>query len=960
MQNSKRILFAVAITLLSSCSERSNITVINQNDFRIPADATRIEAQVTTDAGATLSLGNKLQLTIPAGALSEDALISTETKSLAPVQNELVPIASSIELGGHGLEFNKPVTLNACYDPAKLVQNNLHEDTVAVYYVDPQTGEYASVAGSVNKNTHCVSAQLEHFSVYIIAAQGLALANSAPQISAATFLPATPMAGLPLKIRSVIRDFQNVTVNGQVGFGQVASATLYYRIPGEPSYTAVSLTPDYLDDTATRFVYKIPANRVTTAGIQYYISAVDNLGAPRTRAPVTLAVARTATGIALQTNAVIDLSAGFKRSFTVRGIDDLGTARNIDVDSFSLSNGIGTAVKISASVVQVTGTTTDNQNYRIGNLTVNAGPYSITSADIRVHAGVLDNIAFLSPRGVKILGSIDVGASASYDFTVLGFDAFGNSTNVLPVLSLSPSVGAGSISASGVYTAPNTPQSATLTAQLAGHEATIILRIQPNDSLAWIKGSISGNAYTKFAKIIPDNHDNYVIGGYVGGGYGTTTTFGSTVSLTNMTQAEQPFLVKYDFLGNAVWSRIVYGNVANLKADAQGNIYHGTWFAGPLAGGQNTYTIDPGVAITGLTKSYHFALIKYNPQGTAMWANRIDSTDPNAVTSIGAIANDHVNNTIVLGDHSMAADLDYGQGFNLPALSPTASHSFFLAKYDSTGLPVWIRRQLVSDCAINTTGLTTDSLNDIYIIGYISTIGNCDFGNGVTISNTISGLSGIVVKYSAAGDALWVRMGNIVTNSSSVLQHNSFRAVIADGTNNIFVIGSQCGGKTIDYGNGVLLTGSFVNGANYSSNGVLLKLNSAGSTLWGKIVATGPADLSLGSIAIDNSGDLYISANQRGNAAFDYGAGITYSGTAPSPNYNGLVLKMDGSGTSLWGRGVAGGVSLASFAEIIIDSGDQILVVGYKANNETLFFGPGLPFSGASAGNNGFFMRYMP
>lgn len=481
MKNTLKIALISGLILnLLQCSGKSNMKIATPGtEIKAPTEAMSVQARVLADSGATLSIGSSLQLTVPAGALDVDTDISVTKTQAAPQQENLVPVGNAIELGAHGTEFNKSVTLNSCYDPAALAAKGLAEDTLQVYYVDPDSGNYAAVGGTVNKGSHCVTAQLQHFSTYLIAAQILQGGNNPPVVSAPTFTPSVPLAGLPLKVSSIITDYELSTVNGQVGFGQVATAQLYYRIPGEPSFTQVSLTPDYLDDTATRYSYKIPANRVTAAGIEYYLKATDNLGLNRVRNTAVLPVTRTVTSIAFSTNAVVDIAAGFKRSYTVRAIDDLAVARNIDVDSFTLNGGIGTATKTSASVIQVSATTANPQNYRTGSLTANAGPFSVTSADIRVHAGMLDHIELLSPTGVVLGSTITVNANSTYDFDIIGYDAFGNTSNVLPLFVIVPVSGAGTITPTGLYTAPATAQTATLVATLDGVMDSILINVVP-------------------------------------------------------------------------------------------------------------------------------------------------------------------------------------------------------------------------------------------------------------------------------------------------------------------------------------------------------------------------------------------------------------------------------------------------------------------------------------------------
>ncbi len=518
-----KILSLIALTLMAAhCSKQTEKTVTVTNEVKVPVEATHVEALVAADAGASLSIGNKIQLIVPAGALNQDTNISVHKAAVATPSENLVPLTNSVELGAHGVEFNKPVSLNVCYDPATLAAQNLKEETVAVYYVDPATGEYASVGGSVNKASHCITADLQHFSTYLVAAQILQGGNNAPVISAPTLLPTAPMAGLPLRLSTVITDFEQSTVNGQIGFGQIATAKLFYRVyQGDVNaapYTEVALAPDYNDATGTRYTAKIPANTVTTAGLEYYIRAVDNLGLAKLRYPTKVAnqpsivINRTATGLSFQTNVVTDLAAGFKRSYTVKGNDNLGGSYNVEVESFAVNNSIGNAVQLSSAVVQFTATTAGAQNYRIGSLTVNSGAFTLTSQDIRVHAGMLDHIALLSPAGVVLGNSITVNANSTYDFDVLGYDAYGNTTNVLPLFVIVPVSGAGTISPTGLYTAPATAQTATLVATLDGVQDSILINVVVNSG--WmVTGSLNGSRYCHTATRLTDGRV-LLTGGY--------------------------------------------------------------------------------------------------------------------------------------------------------------------------------------------------------------------------------------------------------------------------------------------------------------------------------------------------------------------------------------------------------------------------------------------------------------
>ncbi|MDP2984305.1 MAG: hypothetical protein Q8O92_13375 [Candidatus Latescibacter sp.] len=62
--------------------------------------------------------------------------------------------------------------------------------------------------------------------------------------------------------------------------GQVVSVILFYRKPGATDYQPITMNPE--SDSS---VAEIPADQVTTAGIQYYIEATDN-GQHKSRLPV--------------------------------------------------------------------------------------------------------------------------------------------------------------------------------------------------------------------------------------------------------------------------------------------------------------------------------------------------------------------------------------------------------------------------------------------------------------------------------------------------------------------------------------------------------------------------------------------------------------------------------------------------------------------------------------------------
>lgn len=163
-------------------------------------------------------------------------------------------LGKGIRLEPEGLQFLKPAEVEICYASSDLT--GLNEKSTMIYYKN-DSGELIAIAGTVDQSRHCVRGTIEHFSSYVAAAFAFVPGNTAPNIGGANFLPSTPFAGIPLRVRTAIND-----VNGGATPGTVVSAFLYYRTIGAPSYTKVALLPDTTDNTVTnRYYHLIPASQ---------------------------------------------------------------------------------------------------------------------------------------------------------------------------------------------------------------------------------------------------------------------------------------------------------------------------------------------------------------------------------------------------------------------------------------------------------------------------------------------------------------------------------------------------------------------------------------------------------------------------------------------------------------------------------------------------------------------------
>src|SRR5262245_37562937 len=121
---------------------------------------------------------------------------------------------------------NKSAQLTICYPGKEINSQGLSNESTQVYLQDD--GGLVGMGGAVGNN--CVTAPIDHFSVYLAAAQGLVAGSSVPSVgTTANFLPGTPVAGVPLRIRTVISSFQT----GKTG--SIAAAYVFWRVVGASS-----------------------------------------------------------------------------------------------------------------------------------------------------------------------------------------------------------------------------------------------------------------------------------------------------------------------------------------------------------------------------------------------------------------------------------------------------------------------------------------------------------------------------------------------------------------------------------------------------------------------------------------------------------------------------------------------------------------------------------------------------
>ncbi|GJM33549.1 MAG: hypothetical protein DHS20C18_25500 [Saprospiraceae bacterium] len=180
-----------------------------------------------------------------------------------------------------------------------------------------------------------------------------------------------------------------------------------------------------------------------------------------------------------------------------------------------------------------------------------------------------------------------------------------------------------------------------------------------------------------------------------------------------------------------------------------------------------------------------------------------------------------------------------------------------------------------------------DAAGNVFIAGNFS--GTVDFDPGPNTFNLTSfgGRDIFIVKLSASGSFLWVaQIGGV--NPDNV------NDISVDASGNVYATGVFSGPTDFDPGSNTYFLNSL--GA---ADIFLLKLDPIGGFLWASRIGSNVLDIS-NSIALDASGDLYITGNFNGAADFDPGPGVTT--LTPVGLSDVFISKFSSTGLFIWAR----------------------------------------------------------
>jgi len=384
----------------------------------------------------------------------------------------------------------------------------------------------------------------------------------------------------------------------------------------------------------------------------------------------------------------------------------------------------------------------------------------------------------------------------------------------------------------------------------AGGPNNVLVKYGPDGNAQWAKAIMQSGSWVSFTAIAVDQNGNIYIAGYQGIG---SIGYGNGISSTGPNNDYNPALVKYDSSGKALWAYTLTASPgtsshAEFKALAAGQ--DGNLYAAGFQIGNGTYTYETGVTAAGTSTGRNPVLVKIGANdGKAQWVCTITGGSDNA--EFGTIAADGTGNVYVAGYQNGLAAYTYGT--NATAAGVTSGNNAVLVKYDANGDAKWARAPSDANgasifnsaavdgagniyaagsgtngipvlvkydtsgnalwaktpvgfepsgtCGVTFNSIAVDNAGFVYAAG--SQSGACDYGNGVTVTNS-NGIktSSLLVKYDASGTA----QGAWIVKEST--EESGFWGIALDPSSAYFyAVGYQCKDGEFDYGDDIVVNG---------------------------------------------------------------------------------------------------------------------------------------------------------
>lgn len=283
-----------------------------------------------------------------------------------------------------------------------------------------------------------------------------------------------------------------------------------------------------------------------------------------------------------------------------------------------------------------------------------------------------------------------------------------------------------------------------------------------------------------------------------------------------------------------------------------------------------------------------------------------------------SITVDATGNVYSTGYFNSSIDFDPGAGvFTLSVSNDTYG---FISKLDQNRNFIWAKK--IEGLDVHGLSIKIDELGNIFILG---TYGNIiDLDPGPAIFNGEVGDNIFVIKLNSSGDFIW---GKTLHNSSTTT--NVPYNLALDVLGNVYITGTFGPLSDLDPGSGVYILPTISN----SIDIFVLKLDVNGNWVWAKSFGSQSAFDEGNSIALDGSGNVYLTGVISGTCDFDPGLGVFNMVTS---NWTAFLLKLNSLGEFVWVKNMASISAISAGYSLSSDQFGNIFLGGTANINGTV------------------------
>ncbi len=425
---------------------------------------------------------------------------------------------------------------------------------------------------------------------------------------------------------------------------------------------------------------------------------------------------------------------------------------------------------------------------------------------------------------------------------------------------------------------------------------------------------------------------------YVSGSFRGTVDFDpgpGVAQLTTYQNAQDGFVAKYTPQGQFLWAKQfgqTTGHVGHeydtgLEFDAAGNVY--------ITGHSNSEAPTFGTTTLANQGSYDVFVAKLDAgTGNFLWARDIGGI--NSDTANGMTVSP-TGDVYVTGSFLDTVDFDPGAGtFNMTAAGASDA---FVVKLDTLGNFAWARQFSSPEDEFGHR-VTLDNAGNVYAVGtFRNTADFGEPGDPMLVTSTTADTAAIYVAQlqESTGDTVWAQE---IGGTGAV----TAARVAADGAGSLYVAGRFVDSVSFDAGSTTLTSAG-------GQDGFVARFDTAGNFVWADKIASGPGNVTPGTLRLDAAGNPLLAYAFEGSADFDPGPGVANL-TSVDASDDGAVVKLNADGSFAWVRQMSGpGVTEGN--GVVEDSAGNVYVSGSFTDSVTLSTGQTL----TNSGNGTFLMK---